>query len=361
MGTTANEYENNLNELLPITTKGQEGVASDGSNIQEEMKPSNHEDLADFKLDDALAEIDNIPIGDDYDDDLMDSYVKFTEAMFNNDVVGRHRHQNENKNDDVTMTSLTNSMNSASISTKRDSITSSLNSASICTRRDSMTSLTNSLNSGSSTKKKDSLNQVKQTQSQSPDASYDDGDDSKPSADASPRAVSSSPVHQTKTIEAQAQAQEDSEEYAQQRRDSAKEKELISFQSSLNGKLEELVQSMKRTEESRHMLARHACRRNSMGSPGLTALFNQQQQQSFHQSFTAQPQPPQYHQYNLQQQQYACNDPNLQQKQTYPEYDPSYSAACSRNYAYGQNQHQYAYNHPPQVQHNKLNNKSKSR
>merc|ERR1712151_769497 len=282
MGTTANEYENNLNGLVPITTKGQEGVASDGSNIQEEMKPSNHEDLADFKLDDALAEIDNIPIGDDYDDDLMDSYVKFTEAMFNNDVVGRHRHQNENKNDDVTMTSLTNSMNSASISTKRDSITSSLNSASICTRRDSMTSLTNSLNSGSSTKKKDSLNQVKQTQSQSPDASYDDGDDSKPSADASPRAVSSSPVHQTKTIEAQ--AQEDSEEYAQQRRDSAKEKELISFQSSLNGKLEELVQSMKRTEESRHMLARHACRRNSMGSPGLTAYMNgqQQQQQSFH-------------------------------------------------------------------------------
>merc|ERR1712151_87097 len=234
MGTTANEYENNLNGLVPITTKGQEGVASDGSNIQEEMKPSNHEDLADFKLDDALAEIDNIPIGDDYDDDLMDSYVKFTEAMFNNDVVGRHRHQNENKNDDVTMTSLTNSMNSASISTRRDSITSSLNSASICARRDSMTSLTNSLNStsitkkdpvtnslnsGSSTKKKDSLNQVKQTQSQSPAASYVDGDDSKPSADASPRAVSSSPVHQTKTIEAQAQAQaqEDSEEYAQQR------------------------------------------------------------------------------------------------------------------------------------------------
>merc|ERR1712151_1456306 len=174
--TKANEYENNLNELLPITTKGQEGVASDGSNIQEEMKPSNHEDLADFKLDDALAEIDNIPIGDDYDDDLMDSYVKFTEAMFNNDVVCRHRHQNENKNDDVTMTSLTNSLNSASISTRRDSITSSLNSASICTRRDSitsslnsasictrrdsMTSLTNSLNSASITKKDPVTNSV---------------------------------------------------------------------------------------------------------------------------------------------------------------------------------------------------------
>jgi len=274
--TAVNEYENNINELSIFTTKEEEisnsnVVESDELNIQEDMRTS-ADDLFDFKLDDALAEIDNVSIEDDN--------VKFTEAIFDDDL--------DEKKNDVTMTSLTHSMKDTSI-----------------------------------TKKNRTANASER---------YDD----KSKGIVAP----SSPVHLPNTTATEVAKQQDEE----------KERDLINFQYNLNGKLEELVQSMKRTEESRHMLARHACRRNSMGSPGLTAYntyINEQQQQyqqqAFHQSFTAPP-PPQYQQHNL--------VPEQQQTTTsYPKYDTSYNDGQYNNYNYGyQQQHQYAYNHPPKPQ-----------
>jgi len=45
------------------------------------------------------------------------------------------------------------------------------------------------------------------------------------------------------------------------------ETDVITFQYNLNEKLESLVHSMKRTEQSRHLLANHSYRRNSLGNP----------------------------------------------------------------------------------------------
>merc|ERR1711862_158420 len=113
-----------------------------------------------------------------------------------------------------------------------------------------MTSLTSSLNSASISKK--NMDQIKQSADADSVASYDDRKPAAAAASPEQKQGSPSPAHPTKTVAAtnEASQQQHAQEYQEQRRGSAKDKDLISFQSNLNGKLEELVQSMKRTEES---------------------------------------------------------------------------------------------------------------